>query len=275
MNRQDQWRDGKLIKRGIEWTQPYGRPGYTSNPIFGCKHNCQWQMPDGKWAVCYADLIAQRLMKDRPFEELTFHPDEFTEWDKLKEPSAIFVGSMSDVFGAQVPEEWITEVLSQIRRNPQHIFMLLTKNAQKLRKFEPFPLNAWVGASVPPTRMFKNHLSKISQVNMFATTLKILTTLDARITWLSAEPLAWDLAPMLRTVDISKSPLKWCVIGAASMGVKVYQPNPVWVSDLISALDDKGVRIFFKGNLIGNSAAEPWREEFPDKDLLVSQESLL
>lgn len=262
MNRQDVVKNGKAT-RGIEWTQPYGRPGYTSNPIWGCKHDCQWQMPNGEWAICYADRTAQAFMPDRPFNQLTFHPEEFGKWKSLQEPAGIFIGSMSDVFGATVPDEWVQETLKHVAENPQHIFFTLTKNAQRLRKYQPYPKNLWVGASVPPTRMFKKTLATVSQMNMLSTTLRILSELDAQTTWMSFEPLSWDVAPLVRSTPNLR--LSWAVIGAASIGAKVFQPKPEWVLGLMNALGICKIPVFFKGNLKGNAAADPWREEYPDE----------
>ena len=55
MNRQAKYKNGKLVGRGIEWTD------YTSNIIAGCKHDCRWEMPDGKIAICYAETTATNV----------------------------------------------------------------------------------------------------------------------------------------------------------------------------------------------------------------------
>lgn len=45
----------------IEWTRVWGRRGWTWNPVGGCAHECQWLMPNGSPATCYAKTIAERL----------------------------------------------------------------------------------------------------------------------------------------------------------------------------------------------------------------------
>ena len=40
--------------RGISWTD------FTWNPVRGCLHECQWRMPDGEIAICYAKLVAEK-----------------------------------------------------------------------------------------------------------------------------------------------------------------------------------------------------------------------
>jgi len=57
--------------------------------------------------------------------------------------------------------------------------------------------------------------------------------------------------------------LRWAVIGAASNGPRIYQADAGLVSRLLDTLGRQGVPVFFKGNLRGCAAAEPWREEFP------------
>ena len=46
--------------------------GYTWNPVGGCLHKCEWQMPDGNIATCYAKDIAERFTAAYPngFEHL-------------------------------------------------------------------------------------------------------------------------------------------------------------------------------------------------------------
>jgi protein gp37 len=77
---------------------------------------------------------------------------------------------------------------------------------------------------------------------------------------MSFEPLSWDVSDVVKTYPDS---LRWAVIGAASNGRTYYQPDPEHVTRLLEILNYFQVPVFFKGNLKGNPAAEPWREEFP------------
>jgi protein gp37 len=52
MNKQVNRKNGAIVSRGIEWTD------YTWNPIKGGFHACQWEMPDGSIANCYAEDVA-------------------------------------------------------------------------------------------------------------------------------------------------------------------------------------------------------------------------
>lgn len=240
--------------RGIEWTQ------YSWNPVGGCKHACRWTMPDRSIAICYAEEIAKKFKQFYPegFEYHYWNPKRLDEPLKLKEPSKIFMDSMSDLFGSWVPEEQINQVLNTCREAHWHTFQLLTKNAPRLLKFD-FPGNVWVGASSPPDFMWGKKLDRNQQARMLDKSLKTLAQVDVPVRWLSAEPLSWDISEIVA----NNEPLQWMVIGAATNGRKVYQPDPAHVIRLLEVLDRQGVPVFFKGNIKGNPAIAEWREYFP------------
>jgi protein gp37 len=239
-----------INRRGIEWTD------YTWNPVGGCQHGCRWHMPDGTIAECYAETVAERVAQStyiHGFEHHYWNPHLLEEPLKLKKPSKIFIDSMSDLMGHWVPDEQIHQVLEICRQAPWHSFQVLTKNAPRLINFD-FPHNVWVGVSAPPTVMFGKHLTSEQQLRMLETMLRSLEKVNAPIHWMSIEPLSFDIAPYLRS-----SNLQWSVIGAATNGVKTYQPRPEWIENVLEVLDAQNTKVFFKGNL----KWLPWREEMP------------
>lgn len=252
---------------GIEWTRitqnGVTRPGFTANPVRGCMHRCQWLMPDGKIATCYAKEVAEGIAKNaypNGFESLSFHEKELQAIAAQKEPAGIFIDSMSDLFGAQVPDDWITKVLSVIRECPEHIFLSLTKNPPRLQGID-FPHNLWVGISAPPTFMFGNRLTEEQQRAWLVRGLQLLSDTNAQVKWISIEPLSFDLSAEL--VQYGKS-LNWAVIGAASNGRTTHQPKEHDFEMALYAM--KGREVFFKGNLsmeLANKVAGGWRAEFP------------
>lgn len=250
---------------GIEWTHPYGRPGYTWNPVSGCFHDCKWNMPDGVTATCYAKTTAGGVAQaayPSGFEHHYWHPERLREPLKLKKPAGIFLDSMSDLMGHWVPDEQIQQVLDVCALASQHIFFLLTKNAPRLLTFQ-FPANVWVGVSMPPDHIMGKPLSHNQQRRMMGKSLDILEDLKAAgkvsVRWMSFEPLSWNVSSLLSDF----CPLEWAVIGAASHGKTYYQPDPMHVDALLSILWFFNVPVFFKGNLRGNLMADPWREEYP------------
>lgn len=260
MNAQAKYKDGKLVSRGIEWSHIFGPgTGYTANPVRGCTHGCRWQMPDGKWVECYAETFADRLGGKGAFKNITYHPDVFTGIRNRRTPSGIFIDSMSDLCGEGVKDEWVQEVITNMRTNPHHVFFVLTKNPRRLTEFE-WPDNALVGISAPPTEMYGKKLDYDQQRVWFMRSMKWLAEANAKNKWASLEPLSTTaILPALVTYD---HVLKWAVVGAGSDGRKCYQPDELLFSETLRALK---CPVFYKGNL-DRALAERhggWREEFP------------
>lgn len=69
-----------MNRTNISWAD------YTWNVVTGCKRGCVY---------CYARKIHNRFNKT-PFSEIVFHPERLNDPAKIKKPSTIFVGSMSD-----------------------------------------------------------------------------------------------------------------------------------------------------------------------------------
>lgn len=254
---------------GIEWTRirkPDGSctRGFTWNVLGGCLHGCQWEMPDGNIAECYAKTVAERVAQrayDKGFEHHYFHPSRLEEPLKTKEPAGIFLDSMSDLMGHWVPDDQIKQVLQVCREAHWHTFFMLTKNAPRLLQFE-FPDNVWVGVSSPPDWMFGKRLSRQQQEKMLQRTLKVLSEVKAKVRWISAEPLSWDCSEIFAA---HPGAIQWVVIGAASNGPVEFPPDPNTVEALLKVLDEQHVPVFYKGNMRTlQMARDDWREEFPD-----------
>lgn len=258
MNKQDKGSG----KRGIEWTD------YTWNPIAGCFHACQWVMPSGEIANCYAEDVAENVAQSaypQGFEHNYWKPSLLREPISQKQPSKIFVGSMADIFGHWVEEEHIVAVLNVARQAPQHQFQFLTKNPKRALDFLPFiPANCWIGASSPPDFMWNKSLNQVQKERMLSVTLDVLTGVSAEIpiTWMSFEPLSWDVTKIVRQYPDA---LKWAVIGAASNGRTYYPPEEPHVRNLLNVLDEQDAKVFFKGNMKSLPwARENWRADFPE-----------
>jgi protein gp37 len=267
MNRQGTKSDPR---GGIEWTHIFGpRSGYTSNPVKGCQHACRWRMPDGKLAVCYAETTAERFPGKHyknGFGQISFDARELDAIRKLKNPSGIFIDSMSDLFGKNVKDEWIFSVIDTIYSAPMHVFFSLTKNASRFRQFQyscEWPAHWWVGISSPPTFMFGHELLLIQQEVWFKCALEFLRDSPAQRRWVSLEPLSFDAGAIL---EKSNCPLDWAVIGAATNGAQTHQPSEKFMVNALQALNARKIPVFMKGNLsrkfVGICGSE-WREEFP------------
>lgn len=255
----------QLAPGGIEWTRIAGRPGYTANPVRGCLHGCQWRMPDGKIAICYAKAVVDRFaLKAYPngFADLYFDERELGAIHNLKEPAGIFICSMSDLFGQKVPVAWIESVLAVIYEHPQHIFFSLTKNSRRLMEFD-LPKNLLVGISAPPSFMFGKELKAEAQFTWFRKALENLNGCNAATKWVSLEPLMPGYIGLLKD---AASWLDWAVIGAASDGNRTHQPDYSTLHFALEHLNAGKVPVFFKGNLDRELAEKfgRWRQEFPE-----------
>lgn len=268
MNSQIKRSGGRIVSRGIEWTD------YTSNIVGGCFAKCQWRMPDGDIARCYAKDVALTFpnVYTKGFEHIYWRPEERDAWRAKQQPSRIFMDSMSDFLGAEVDMEKIEFGLEGMGEASKQCFQLLTKNPGRYRQLEGrIPENVWCGASTPPDFIRGKELSREQQKTMLQRTIGFLARFaQTHVTFLSIEPLSWDLAEVLE-VALRGVSLGWAIIGAASNGRTVYEVDPEHLSNVLEVLDRRQVPVFFKGNLWGNALAGGgrtseghWREFFPN-----------
>lgn len=252
--------------KGIEWTRIQRSdgsvlPGYTWNPTGGCYHGCTWQMPDGSVTECYAKTVAERIARgsyQQGFEHHYWRPHQLNEPLRLREPAGIFVGSMADLFGHWVPREQIDQVLDVMDAAHWHTFQTLSKYPLRLSEFD-FPANVWVGVSLPAGHL----MSAKGAARALSAYLRHMEAIEASVRFLSIEPLWFDTAPVLARwlAERERLPFEWAIIGAASNGRKLFQPEPAWTQSLLHLLDAQGIPVFFKGNLAWPS--EKWRDFFP------------
>ena len=206
---------------GIEWTDA------TWNPITGCAK----VSPGCKH--CYAERMALRLqaMGQRNYRNgfrLTLQPDMLELPLTWKKPQTIFVNSMSDLFHADVPVEYIQRVFGVMRRAGWHRFQVLTKRSERLAELDSrleWARNIWMGVSVESAA----YRSRIDD----------LRTTHAAIRFLSLEPL---LGP-LENLDLHG--IDWVIVGGES-GPGARPMNPEWVLDLRDQCRAARVPFFFK-----------------------------
>ncbi len=212
----------------IEWAQ------WSWNPITGCEHTCPY---------CYARDIATsaRMASVYPFGFApAFHPRRLTSPSEQRVPDAaktdaryrnVFTGSMADMFGRWVPDEWVQAVLERIEHAPYWNFLCLTKFPKRMAEFE-IPRNAWMGTSVDLQARVAAAEAGFADVG-------------AAVKWLSCEPL---IEP-LRFQHLDR--FNWIVIGGASRSGKTpeWRPPFEWVSDLVRQARDAGLKVYFKTNL--------------------------
>lgn len=116
---------------GIEWTDA------TWNPVTGCtkvSSGCDH---------CYAESLHNRFHGPGAFDTLTLHPDRLPIPLSWRKPRKVFVNSMSDLFHADVPDEFIAAVWATMfwtspegrprYWKPRHTYQILTKRHARMR----------------------------------------------------------------------------------------------------------------------------------------------
>jgi protein gp37 len=221
----------------IEWAM------HSSNVITGCEHTCSY---------CYARELAQsaRLASTYPFAFApTLHPRRLLAPRFMKVPAKaaadgrwrnVFLGSMADMFGRWVPQEWIDAVLAMIAAAPEWNFLCLTKFPKRMAEFD-IPANAWMGTTVDLQARVAAAEAAFANVG-------------AAVRWLSCEPL---IEP-LRFKHLDR--FHWIVIGGASRtdNTPEWQPPFEWIADLVRQARDAGLRVYFKTNLL-----QAWQQNRP------------
>lgn len=163
----------------------------------------------------------------------TFHRYRLGELARKQRPRNIFVGSMTDLFGAWVPTRWIVEVLDACLAAPQHNYLFLTKNPQRYLELDKVALlprrdNFWYGTTA----------TEEGQTYFFS---------DQHKTFVSVEPMTGPLHPGEDGLLTD-----WVIVGAETGPRKdKVVPERAWVEDLLDACREEGVPLFMKGNLAG------------------------
>ena len=162
-----------------------------------------------------------------------FHRYRLGDPARKQRPRNIFVGSMTDLFGAWVPTKWILEVLDACLAAPQHNYLFLTKNPRRYTELNELALlprrdNFWYGTTT--TEAGQHYF--ISEHHK---------------TFTSVEPMTGPLFAEAGGVLVD-----WVIVGAETGQRKdKVIPERAWVEDLLGACREEGVPVFMKGNLAG------------------------
>ncbi|MEV6984208.1 phage Gp37/Gp68 family protein [Sphaerisporangium sp. NPDC051017] len=214
----------------IEWTE------VTWNPTTGCDRisaGCD---------NCYALTLANRLKAmgaakyqrdgdprtSGPGFGVTLHEDTLSAPLRWREPRLVFVNSMSDLFHARVPVDFVRRVFDIMAATPQHTYQVLTKRATRLARIAhrlPWPENVWMGVSVENEQ----------------TTARVaaLRRVPAAVRFISAEPLLGSL----NGLDLAD--VHWLIAGGES-GSGARPVDPDWVRQLRDQCLRDEVAFFFK-----------------------------
>lgn len=210
-----------MAQSNIEWTE------MTWNPTTGCDKisaGCKF---------CYAEIMSKRLQamgleKYKDNFEMRIHEEALDTPYTWKASKVVFVNSMSDLFHKDIPLEFIKKVFKVMNNNPQHVFQVLTKRAERLLELHTelkWTHNIWMGVSV--------------ENNTVTNRIDSLRNTNARVKFLSLEPLLGPLP------DLNLENIDWVIVG----GESGHKPRPMdadWVIDIQEQCKKNDVAFFFK-----------------------------
>ncbi|MET8763092.1 phage Gp37/Gp68 family protein [Lentzea sp. NPDC004782] len=217
-------------RSSIEWTET------TWNPTTGCDRisaGCD---------NCYALALAKRLKAmgsakyqtdgdprtSGPGFGVMTHAASLAEPFRWREPRLVFVNSMSDLFHAKIPLEFIQRVFDVMASTPRHTYQILTKRALRLRRIADkltWPENVWIGTSVESQDVVRR--------------IDDLAHIPAAVRFLSCEPLIGPLH------DVNLDRIDWVIVGGES-GANARPVEERWVIDIRDQCAQAGVPFFFK-----------------------------
>ena len=229
---ESRWTKGNTMseRSRIEWTET------TWNPTTGCDRispGCD---------NCYALALSKRLKAmgsakyqtdgdprtSGPGFGITTHEAALRQPYRWSGHKTVFVNSMSDLFHARVPLEFVQRVFSVIADTPQHTYQLLTKRSARLPKIAnqlDWPANLWLGVSIEDA----SHLYRADD----------LRRIPAAVRFLSCEPLLGPLA------GLDLTGIGWVITGGES-GPNARPLDVGWVREIRDTCADAAVPFFHK-----------------------------
>lgn len=218
----------------IEWTDA------TWNPVAGCT------IASSGCTNCYAMRMAARLeaMGVDKYRGLTRKSGGRAKWTgkvycdekalgvphRWRKPRKVFVNSMSDLFHADVPEDFIRQVWDVMAATPRHDYQLLTKRPDRMQAIlskPSFPVlsNVWVGTSVEGPEVLER--------------IEHLRTTPAAVRFISFEPL---IGPI---IEADLRGIAWAIVGGESgPAARMMDEEWVWAIERLCRRD--GAAFFFK-----------------------------
>jgi len=190
----------------ISWTHRPGTRGRSWNPIQGC------QMVSPGCKNCYAMKMAARFAKNGWSKGLiNLETGKWTGEKRLaehklleplswREPSTVFVNSMSDLFA--FGNEVIAAVFGVMAVTPQHTYIVVTKRATEMREWFQWAEQQWAGGTlfVRPawvcTQALLGHLTR-DEIDDYM-----------RRRWLNT-PVPWPLPNVWLLVSVENQDYVW------------------------------------------------------------------
>lgn len=211
---------------------------YSDNPATGCSH------AGPECTNCYAETFSRRQGRtdfawtpENADANVTVHedrPDDPFDYHWPDGPGKIFVGSMTDMFHPQIPDEFIRQVVARSRQFPEHVWIMLTKRPDRAASLDvDWPPNVWLGTSVGtgPGGEYPDTTHRIDQ----------LREANAETLWVSFEPLIEPVG------EVDLTAFDWAVVGGESAPPEDRREmDHAWAADILRQARRDDVAFYFK-----------------------------
>jgi protein gp37 len=213
-----------MAESKIEWTT------VSWNALTGCTKISK------ECDLCYAKTLTDRYQYNPNlpkyklgFDVVVEHEDSLKEPENWKNPTTVFVNSMSDIFHQDVSLEFIKKMFKVMNDTPQHTYQILTKRHRILERYSDelnWTDNIWMGVSIG---------NKVGERR-----LESLKRCGAKHKFLSVEPLLEELSYLnLEGID-------WVIVGGESGDNRAREMKKEWVLKVKENCSDYKVPFFFK-----------------------------
>lgn len=202
---------------------------HTWNPIKGkCMHECSY---------CY--------MKDFELKEVRLVEKEFID---LGENNTIFIGSGTDVFAKNIPEEWIMKIFEHCNKYPNNTYLFQSKNPHRMYDLiEHFPNNSIIGTTIETNRINPDYRGNVAPPFTQALYIGLIKHYCGFKTFITIEPIMdFDLDSFNIILDSSPD---FVNIGADSKNNSLPEPSKKKILALIDKINGLGIKINKKSNL--------------------------
>jgi protein gp37 len=257
-----------MSKTKIAWTDRVWNPVTGCTKISeGCK-NCYAKTVHDMRHKAYKQGKRVPEQYAVPFENPMIHSDRLMlpNW---KTPQKVFVNSMSDLFHEDVPDQFILQIIRQIRDMnllDDHVFQVLTKRPERMHELLPrirytngifflvasqedvpmdYPMYGWKWNDAPLESLWLG----VTAENQKAADERIPLLLDtpAAIRWVSVEPMLEEveLTFQIWGEGYSANRLDWVVVGCES-GKNRRPCKLEWIESIVEQCKDANVAVFVK-----------------------------
>lgn len=262
-----------MQKTDIDWADE------SWNPVTGCLHGCEYCYARGiarRFAGRWSEELQRNLgadggmhvldkplyrhttgkNRDKPVHSVqapfpygfdpTFHRYRLRKPARKKKPQTVFVGSMCDLFGNWVSDEWIEEVFAACAAAPQHRYLFLTKNPARYtdlygKGLLPDADNYWFGSTA--------------------------TTQEQPFWWSDLHNTFVSIEPVLKHFDFrggGDMKTDWVIVGEETGNRKgKVVPKREWIDNIVAQCRAAGVPVFMKDSLIPIMGEENMMRDFP------------